>query len=185
MIYMLTSGCNSTIHQADVSAKLSALSPAINTNCPRIRNISGVKQLLFSGFLKIKKIYCHISLLLSYKREKHSLDLFLSIKFLVLREDLWSSRRILPGKDQTRPGSESCSFLQCKELRSSTCSGTWSTHHGLRISKDETFQCYSSRGVEQSEQALSDCSAELYLNYLRVSKISLRKECSKPACKER
>lgn len=75
--------------------------------------------------------------------------------------------------------------MQRAQKQALACSGTWSFHSGLRISKDSTSQCYSTKGVEQSEQALSDCSAVLYLGYLRVSKISLRKECSKPACKER
>lgn len=51
---------------------------------------------------------------------------------------------------------------------------TVSFHNGLIISKDSTSAL--SKSNEVNKPCLSDCSAELYLGYFRVSKISLTKE---------
>lgn len=83
---------------------------------------------------------------------------------------------------------ESCSLLQCKELKSRHLHAQV---HGVLTMASE-FQriqplsaTASGEFTKVNKPHVSDCSAELYLGYLGVSKITLRKECSKPACKER
>lgn len=116
------------------------------------------------------------------------MDWFLSTKFLVLWDNLRSSRKILVGKGKTWLDSESCSLLQCKERKSRHLHAQ---AHGVftLASEFQRIQHLSAIAPRESNKVnkpyLSDCSAVLYLGYLRVSKISLRKECSKPTCKER
>lgn len=96
--------------------------------------------------------------------------------------------RYCQGRIKHDQDSESCSLLQCKELRSRHLHAQG---HGVSTmaSEFQRIQPLSATAPGEfnvvNEPCLSDCSAELYLSYLRVSKISLKKECSKPACKER